>query len=186
MNYFIDLPSLESVLTYLEEKVPPEHRQLQLCQLLEKWGFTAEQARKNAETVFSKNTNGSARQAGVNGKRISAGKWVRGEQRGAVGGWLSTMEEHWQFKSDLTFVHKIIGSDLGISTGPAFNSSYANSRKKLEEGIWSPSDSTITEVSIFVLPYGAQPRTLNLSWVEVERFDYRACTIDGKRYHLER
>jgi hypothetical protein len=69
-------------------------------------GFTPEQASLYASTVLCRNAEGSADWTAINAGHI-VGSWVRGEQEGAVGSWLSTMKETWKFNVDLTYEHKI-------------------------------------------------------------------------------
>ena len=72
-------------------------------------------------------------------KRVARDRcWIRSEQEGNVGGWLSTTKETWQFNDDLTYGHKIERYEQSISTGPFFQSSYSRPKMSLERGIWGP------------------------------------------------
>ena len=91
MNYFRDVPALHDVLGMLDEKVPCEARRGELSRLLEERGFTPDQASLYASTVLCRNAEGSADWVRTNAFHLS-GSWVRGEQQGNVGSWLSTDE----------------------------------------------------------------------------------------------
>ena len=92
MNYFRDVSALHDVLGVLYEKAPSEARRAELSRFLEEWGFTPEQASLFASTVLCRNAEGSADWVRTNAFHVS-GSWVRGEQQGNVGSWLSTMKE---------------------------------------------------------------------------------------------
>jgi hypothetical protein len=117
MNYFHDVSALHQVLGVLYEKVPSEARRAKLSQFLQEWGFTPDQTSLFASSVLCRNAEGSADWIATNASHI-VGSWVRGEQEGAVGSWLSTMKETWKFNVDLTYEHKIERYDSSISTGP--------------------------------------------------------------------
>lgn len=70
----------------------------------------------------------------TNGSHV-AGSWIRGEQEGNVGRWLSTIKEIWRFDLDLTYEHKIERYDSAITTGPFLQSSYLRPKMSLERGI---------------------------------------------------
>ena len=101
MNYFRDVSALHDVLGMLYEKAPSEARRAELFRLLEEWGFMPDQASLYASTVLCRNAEGSADWMATNAGHI-VGSWIRGEQEGAVGSWLSTMKETWKFNVDLT------------------------------------------------------------------------------------
>ena len=124
MNYFRDLPALHDLLGMLYEKAPSEARRATLARFLEESGFTPEQASLFASTVLCRDTEGSADWVRTNAFHVSS-SWVRGEQQGNVGSWLSTMKETWTFNIDLTSEHKIESYESSISTGPFFQSSYS-------------------------------------------------------------
>jgi hypothetical protein len=92
MNYFRDLSGLHDLLGVLYEKVPPEAIRSELSRFLEGWEFTPVQASLYASTVLCRNAEGSADWVRTNAFHVS-GSWVRGEQQGNVGSWLSTMKE---------------------------------------------------------------------------------------------
>ena len=123
MNYFRDVSALHNVLAVLYRDAPSEARRATLARFLEEWGFTPEQASLFASTVLSRDAEGSADWTATNAGHI-IGSWVRGEQEGAVGSWLSTMKEAWTFNVDLTYEHKTERYDSSITTGPFFQSSY--------------------------------------------------------------
>lgn len=97
-------------------------------------GFTETQAELYTSMVLGQNAETSADCVMTNGLRV-IGSWVRGEQEGNVGGWLSTMKETWQFNDDLTYEHKIERYESAITTGPFFQSSYSRPDINLERGI---------------------------------------------------
>ena len=92
MNYFRDVSALHNVLAVLYRDAPSEARGAALARFLEEWGFTPEQASLFASTVLCRDAEGSADWTATNAGHI-IGSWVRGEQEGAVGSWLSTMKE---------------------------------------------------------------------------------------------
>ena len=106
MNYFRDLSALHDLLGMLYEKAPSEVRRAMLARFLEEWGFTPEQASLFASTVLCRDAEGSADWVRTNAFHVN-GSWVRGEQKGNAGSWLSTMKETWTFSIDLTYEHKI-------------------------------------------------------------------------------
>jgi hypothetical protein len=55
-------------------------------------GFTPDQASLFASSVLGQKAEGSADSVMTNGMRVT-GSWIRGEQEGNVGSWLSTMKE---------------------------------------------------------------------------------------------
>jgi hypothetical protein len=143
MNYFRDVAALHNVLTALYKNAPSEARRATLSRFLEKeWEFTPDHASLFASTVLDQNAEGSADSVMTNGMRVT-GSWIRGEQEGNVGSWLSTMKETWRFDIDLTYEHKIERYDSSITTGPFFQSSYSRPNMSLERGIWAPSDNRL-------------------------------------------
>src|SRR4029078_6728920 len=105
MNYFRDVSALHEVLGILYKKAPSEERRPELSRLLEEWGFTPDQASLYASTVLRRNAEGSADWMSPNAGHI-VGSWIRGEQEGAVGSWLSTMMETLQFNTESSSAQK--------------------------------------------------------------------------------
>ena len=91
MNYFRDVSALHDLLAVLYEKEPAETRRARLSRFLEEWGFTPDQASLFALKVLDQNAEGSADSVMTNGMRVT-GSWIRGEQEGNVGSWLSTVK----------------------------------------------------------------------------------------------
>src|SRR5882757_10448140 len=120
MNYFRDVSKLHDVFAVLYRDVPSEARSATLARFLEESGFTPEQASLFASTVLCRDAEGSADWVRTNAFHV-IGSWVRGEQQGNVGSWLSTMKETWTFNIDLTYEHKIERYESSISTGRSFN-----------------------------------------------------------------
>ena len=122
MDNWRDLSALHGLLCSAHEKFPAEERRAAFVNVLKKeLGFTTAQAELYTSTVLCQNADGSADCVMTNGLRVT-GNWIRGEQEGNVGGWLSTMKETWKFNDDLTYEHKIERYDSSISTGPFFQS----------------------------------------------------------------
>jgi hypothetical protein len=139
VDNFRDLSALHGFLRSAYVKCAEGERRAAVVYALEKeFGFTTAQAELYTSTVLCQNAEGSADCVMTNGSRVT-GSWVRGEQEGNVGGWLSTMKETWQFDIDLTHEHKIERYDSSILTGPFFQSSYSRPKMSLERGIWAPS-----------------------------------------------
>ena len=185
MNYFHDVSALHRVLGVLYRDVPSDERRATLSRFLEKvYGFTPDQASLFASTVLDQDAEGSADWVRTNGLRVT-GSWIRGEQEGNVGGWLSTMKETWKFNDDLTYEHKIEKYDSSISTGPFFQSSYSQPKISLEDGIWAPPDTILDELTLFAMSTERFARSITIEWIEKERYNYRACSIDGKRFSRE-
>ena len=90
------------------------------------------------------------------------GGWVRGEQEGAVGSWLSTMKEIWKFNIDLTYEHKIERYEGGITTGPFFQSSYSRPTGSVQSGIWAPPDWIRDQLDLFVMSLDGFARQMKL------------------------
>ena len=103
MENFRDLSALHGLLRSAYEKCAIEERRAAFAYALQKeLGFTTDQADLYTSTVLGQNAEGSADWVMTNGTRV-AGSWVRGEQQGNVGSWLSTMKETWRFNEDLTY-----------------------------------------------------------------------------------
>ena len=133
MDNFRDLSALHGLLRSAYEKCPAEERRGAFVYALKKeLGFTKEQAELYTSTVLGQNAEGSADSVMTNGMRAT-GSWIRGEQEGNVGSWLSTMKETWQFKDDLTYEHKVERYDSSITTAvlPIFIFATTN-----ESGAW--------------------------------------------------
>ena len=184
MNYFRDVSALHDLLAVLYEKEPAETRRARLSRFLEEWGFTPDQSSLFASTVLGQNAEGSADSVGTNGLRVT-GSWIRGEQEGNVGSWLSTVKETWKFEVDLTYEHKIERYDSSITTGPFFQSSYSRPKMSLERGIWAPSDNILDQLTLFVMSTEGFARSMMLEWIEKETYNYRACTINMQRFGRE-
>jgi hypothetical protein len=185
MNNFRDFSALHNVLGIAYKECAQEWRRAVFAdKLQEVLGFTKQQAQLYASTVLSQNAEGSADWVTTNGSRVS-GSWVRGEQQGNVGGWLSTMKETWQFEDDLTYTHKIEKYESSISTGPFFQSSYSRPTMSEERGIWAPPDTTLDQLELFVMSSNGFARRMTLEWIEKEKYDYGACSIDRKRFSRE-
>jgi len=184
MNYFRDVSALHEVLRLLYEKAPSETRRAELSRLLEGWGFTPDQASLYASSVLCGNAESSADWMTINASRI-VGSWVRGEQQGNVGSWLSTMKETWKFNVDLTYEHKIEKYDSSISTGPFFQSSYSRPTASVQSGVWAPPDWIRDQLDLFVMSSDGFARQMQLEWLDNSNRDYRACSIDGQRFGRE-
>jgi len=185
MQHFRDFAGLHRTLRQIYETVSPEGRRPVFVYALQKaFGFTTEQAELYASTVLCQDAEGSADSVMTNGMRVT-GSWIRGEQEGNVGGWLSTMKETWQFNIDLTYEHKIERYDSSITTGPFFQSSYSGPKMSLERGIWAPSDNTLDQLTLFVMSTEGFARSIMLEWIEKETYNYRACTINMQRFGRE-
>ena len=165
----------------LYEKVAPEARRAELSRFLEGWGFTVNQASLYASTVLCRNAEGSADWVRTNAFNVSR-SWVRGEQQGNVGSWLSTMKETWKFNIDLTYEHKIERYESSISTGPFFQSSYSRPTESVKRGIWAPPDWIRDQLDLFVMSSDGFARQMKLEWIDNSNYDYRACFIDGQRF----
>jgi len=117
MDNWRDLSALHGLLRSVYKNCLEEERHARFVYVLKKeLGFTEAQAELYTSTVLGQNAEGSADCVRTNGLRVT-GSWVRGEQEGNVGGWLSTMKETWQFDIDLTYEHKIERYDSSITTG---------------------------------------------------------------------
>jgi hypothetical protein len=184
MNYFRDVSALHDVLGVLYEKAPSEARRAELSRLLEEWGFTPDQASLYASSVLCGNAEASADWVRTNAFHVS-GSWVRGEQQGNVGSWLSTMKETWTFNIDLTYEHKIERYESSISTGPFLQSSYSRPTESVQGGIWAPPDWIRDQWDLFVMSSNGFARQMKLEWIDNTNCDYRACSIDGQRFGRE-
>jgi hypothetical protein len=184
MNYFRNVSALHDVLAVLYKNAPSEERRALLSRFLEEWGFMPDQASLYASTVLCRNAEGSADWVRTNAFHVS-GSWVRGEQQGNVGSWLSTMKETWRFNIDLTYEHKIERYDSSISTGPFFQSSYSRPTATVQSGIWAPPNWTRDQLDLFVMSSEGFARQMKWEWVDNSNYDYRACSIDGQRFGRE-
>src|SRR5262245_55922386 len=103
MEKFRDLSALQGLLRAVYEKCPAEERRIDFVYALKKeLRYTTAQAELYTSTVLSQNTEASADCVMANGLRV-AHRWIRSEQQGNVGSWLSTMQETWQFNENLTY-----------------------------------------------------------------------------------
>jgi hypothetical protein len=185
MNYFRDVSALHDVLAALYNNAPEEERCATLARFLEKeWGFAPDQASLFASTVLCRNAEGSADWTAINASHI-VGSWVRGEQQGNVGSWLSTMKETWKFDVDLTYEHKIERYDSSITTGPFFQSSYSRPTGSVQSGVWAPPDWIRDQLDLFVLSSDGGARQMRWEWIDNSNYDYRACSINGQRFGRE-
>jgi hypothetical protein len=184
MNYFRDVSGLHNALDLLYQNAPSEPRSATLVRLLEEWGFTPDQASLFASTVLLRDAEGSADWVTINAGHI-IGSWVRSEQEGNVGSWLSTMNETWTFKVDLTYEHKIERYDSSITTGPFFQSSYSRPTGSVQSGVWAPPDWIRDQLDLFVMSSDGFARQMRWEWIDNSNYDYRACSIDGQRFGRE-
>jgi hypothetical protein len=185
MDNWRDLSALHGLLRTAYEKVPAEERRARFANVLQQeLGFTPAQAQLYTSTVLRKDEEGSADWVRTNGLHVT-GSWIRGEQQGNVGSWLSTMKETWKFSLDLTYEHKIERYESAISMGPFFQSSYSQPDVSVEQGIWAPPDTLIDEIELFVMSTNGGGRPVTLKWTDNENCDYRACFIDGERFSRE-
>ena len=152
MDNWRDLSALHGLLRSAHEKLAAEERRAAFVNVLKKeLGLTTAQAELYTSIVLCQNAEGSADCVMTNGLRVT-GSWIRGEQEGNVGGWLSTMKETWKFNDDLTYEHKIERYDSSISTGPFFQSSYSQPKISLEDGIWAPPDAYLMSLHCLQCP----------------------------------
>jgi hypothetical protein len=185
MSYFHDVSALHRVVGVLYRNVPSDERRAMLSRFLEEdCEFTPDQASLFASTVLDQNAEGSADAVMTNGTRI-AGNWILSEQEGNVGSWQSTTRETWLFNIDLTYEHKIERYDSSITTGPFFQSSYSRPKMSLQRGIWAPSDNTLDQLRLFVMSTEGHARPMMFEWVEKEKYNFRACTINMQRFVRE-
>jgi hypothetical protein len=186
MDNWRDLSALHGLLcsAYKNYPVAEERRAAFVGSLKKVLGFTDAQAELYTSTVLSQNQEGSADAVMTNGTRIT-GTWILSEQEGNVGSWQSTMRETWLFNIDLTYEHKIERYDSSITTGPFFQSSYSRPKMSLQRGIWAPSDNTLDQLRLFVMSTDGNARPMMFEWVEKERYNYRACTINMQRFVRE-
>jgi len=73
------------------------------------------------------------------------------------------MKETWQFSDDLTYEHKIERYESAITTGPFFQSSYSQPQISLERSIWAPPDTTLDELTLFVMSGDAFARSIRFN-----------------------
>jgi len=185
MENFRDLSALHGLVRSAYRNRGPEERHAAFVYALQKeLGVTTGQAELYTSTMLSQNAESFADCIMTNGSRVT-GSWVRGEQEGNVGGWLSTVKETWQFNTDLTYEHKIEGYDSSITTGPFFQSSYSRPKMSLERGIWAPSDTTRDQLTLFVMSNDGLARPVMLEWIEKATYNYRACSINATRFTRE-
>jgi hypothetical protein len=185
MKYFRDVSALHNVLVALYKNAPEEERRPTLARFLEReWEFPSNQASLFASTVLCRNAEGSADWTAINASHI-VGSWVRGEQQGNVGSWLSTMKETWKFDVDLTYQHKIERYDSGITTGPYFQSSYSRPTGSVQSGVWAPPDWIRDQLDLFVMSSDGFARQMKWEWIDNSNYDYRGCSIDGQRFGRE-
>jgi hypothetical protein len=95
------------------------------------------------------------------------------------------MKETWQFNIDLTYEHKIERYDSSITSGPFFQSSYSSPKINVQRGIWAPPDTTLDVLKLFVMSTDGFACSITFQWVEKEKYNYRACSIAGKRFTRE-
>jgi hypothetical protein len=185
MDNFRDLPALHGLVHSAYRNCTDEERHAKFVDTLkEVLGFTTEQAELYTSTVLGQNAPSFADCVLTNGSRV-IGSWVRGEQEGNVGSWLSTMKETWQFNNDLTYEHKVERYDSSITAGPFFQSSYSSPKINLERGIWAPPDTMLDELKLFVMSTDGFARCITFQWVEKETYNYRSCSINGTRFGRE-
>jgi hypothetical protein len=185
MDNWRDSSALHGLLRSAYKNCLEEERHARFVDLLEKeLGFTEAQAELYTLTVLGQNAEGSADCVMTNGLRVT-GSWIRGEQEGSVGGWLSTMKETWQFDIDLTYEHKAERYESVITTGPFFQASYSRPKISLERGIWAPPDWIRDQLDLFVMSSDGFARQMKLKWIDNTNYDYRACSIDGQRFGRE-
>lgn len=185
MDKFRDLSALDGLVHWAYRNCTAERRHAEFVYALkESLGFTTEQAELYTSTVLGQNTEAFADCVMTNGLRV-VGSWIRGEQQGNVGSWLSTMKETWQFNEDLTYQHRIERYDSGITTGPFFQSSYSRPKISLERGIWTPPDTKLDALNLFVMSTDGFARSMTLEWIEKEKYNYRSCSIGGQRFGRE-
>ena len=179
--FFNDVSALHHTLRVAYEQVSSEERHAYLLQCLERWGFSNEQAQLCALNLLTQNVEGSADFAQTNAMHV-IGSWVRGEQEGAVGSWLSTMKEVWKFNIDLTYVHRMEKYESNISTGPFFQSSYSRPRTDSEWGVWAPPDTTTDQLRLFLMSSSGSARYVTFERVDNRNCYYIACSVGGNRF----
>ena len=185
MDNFRDLSALHGLVLSAYRNCTSEERHAKFVDTLrEVLGFTTEQAELYTSTVLGENAQSFADCVLTNGSRV-IGNWVRGEQEGNVGSWLSTVKETWQFNDDLTYEHKIERYDSSITTGPFFQSSYSSPKISVESGIWAPPDTMLDELKLFVMSTNGFARWITFQWIEKERYNFRSCSINGTRFGRE-
>lgn len=185
MDNFRDLAALHGLVLSAYRNCTDDERHVAFVNALKKeLGFSEEQAELYTSTVLGQNEQSFADCVMTNGSRV-IGTWVRGEQEGNVGSWLSTMKESWQFNDNLTYEHKIERYDSSITTGPFFQSSYSSPKISLERGIWAPPDTMLDELKLFVMSTDGFARCIKFQWIEKETYNYRSCSINGTRFGRE-
>jgi hypothetical protein len=185
MDNFRDLSALHGLVHSAYRNCTNEERHARFVDTLkEVLGFTTEQAELYTSTVLGQNSEEFADCVMTNGSPV-IGTWIRGEQEGNVGSWLSTMKETWVFKDDLTYEHRTERYDSGMTTGPFFQSSYSSPKISLQRGIWAPPDTTLDQLKLFVMSTGGFARLITFEWVEKETYNHSACSINGTRFGRE-
>jgi hypothetical protein len=145
--------------------------------LLEQFQFEPRQAELYGSTVLSKNSNGSADWASMNGYKV-AGKWVRGDMTGSAGNLLVTKTETWQFNQDLTYRH----THESYEGYTSIVGSYSIPSSSSEQGIWAPSDRLDDETSIVAVAASGYCRTIKFGWLGSTQTIPPACLLDGERF----
>jgi len=182
MYKFCDLSALQDFLRSVYKKHPAEQRRAALVSGLEReLEYTTAQAKLYTSIVLCQNAESSVDCVMANGLRV-AYSWVRSEQQGNVGSWLSTLRETWQFNEDLNYEHTTERIEQGITTGPLFQSSYSRPNKTVENGTWAPPDTTTDVLKLFVMSIEGIARALKFEWVEKEKYNYQACSIERQRF----
>jgi hypothetical protein len=185
MDNFRDLSALHGLVRSAYRNCTTDERHTAFVYALQKeLGFSKDQADLYTSTVLGQNAESFADCIMTNGSRV-VGSWIRGEQEGNVGGWLSTMKETWRFNLDLSYEHKIERYDSAVTIGPLFQSSYSRPKMSLERGIWAPPDTTNDELKLFAMSTDGEARCITVEWIEKETNNYRACSINGTRFTRE-
>ena len=183
ITFFSDLASLVKFFGEAMSSYSQEAKRERCLEVLREWGHTDDLANLFVSVALSRDSN-SADGIELNGDRIT-GTWMRGEQTGNVGSYLKTVRDTWTFMDDLSYTHRIETNEDFMTTGPYFQSSYSGPKITEENGLWSPPDSVEGNLKIFILPYHGKAGTVNLEWVEPERFSYEACKLNRLRYAKE-
>ena len=183
MKFFRDVSTLHKTLREFEKF--GDARRALLVEVLEAWEFTSAQASLCVSTILEKNDEASADQVMTNGTHV-IGSYVRGEQQGMPAAWLNSMKETWKFNDDLTFEHKIERYEGYVSPpSPYVQSSYARPTVSIDDGIWAPSDTTLDQLTLFVMSFKSIADSMSFEWIEKEKYNYEACSIGGKRFTYE-
>src|SRR5262245_6523835 len=102
-----------------------------------------------------------------------------------VGSWLSTGKRPGSSRTISLMSTRSRDNDSSITTGPFFQSSYSRPKMSLERGIWAPSDNILDQLTLFVMSTEGFACSMMLEWIEKEKYDYRACTINMHRFSRE-